>query len=126
MQHGDVFRLGKPLYMSTVDTDLFVDVGSLKWQAKGECAQPHSHVEPDDFFYEGRFPPNSKEQRAHIERLRNICAECLVFDECREFAESIHEGFWAGETSDERRKRLQVSMPPPATLVSTLKGLPLP
>lgn len=84
---------------------------------------PHAGVGPDDFFYEGRFPPNSKAQRQHIERLRNICAECLVFSDCRAFVNEIrdYEGFYAGETADERRTRwhretLVVIAAKPATL----------
>lgn len=78
-------------------------LSTTNWAADAACAEmPH-----DDFFYEGRFVKNSREQVKHREWLRKICARCPVFGECRTEGDVRHDvhGFRAGETVDERKAR---------------------
>ena len=79
------------------------------WGERAECVRLArlGRIDTDDFFFEKRFPPNSDDYRRHVAMLKNICEECLVIDECREFVDSTdtREGFWAGETASQRHDR---------------------
>jgi WhiB family transcriptional regulator, redox-sensing transcriptional regulator len=56
------------------------------------------------------FPPSVAERRdvreAREARAKMICAQCIVQQECLEFALRVHEphGIWGGLTEAERRR----------------------
>ncbi|MDQ1511262.1 MAG: WhiB family transcriptional regulator, redox-sensing transcriptional regulator [Actinomycetota bacterium] len=58
------------------------------------------------------FPPSVAERRdvreAREAKAKTICAECIVRQECLEFALRVHEphGIWGGLTEAERRRLL--------------------
>lgn len=73
------------------------------WMAQGLCATD-PELDTDDFFFEGRFVPNSAEYNAHVAFLRRVCGRCPCRVRCREYAIStdIRYGFWGGMTTAER------------------------
>jgi hypothetical protein len=75
------------------------------WQTEAVCAL--EKIDPDNFFYEGRFPQNSFEYREHIAYLRSLCFRCPCRIQCRDYADSldIRDGFFGGETPTERLDR---------------------
>jgi len=53
----------------------------------------------------GMFFLENGESGGRVTRLREVCADCPVFKDCREYSMSIPglSGFWAGMTGKERR-----------------------
>lgn len=66
------------------------------WALKGACRGS----DPDVFFRDGKMGGRMWDQA------RRICAQCVVLDDCREYALRVQPeyGFWAGMTVDERRE----------------------
>lgn len=52
------------------------------------------------------FPPKAERPQARARRearARQLCNQCPVVDQCRQFARNNHEyGFWAGESEEDR------------------------
>jgi len=85
--------------------DILTDPDTNSWQQYGAC-RTVTTLTLADFFFEGRFKPGSENEKAHISRLRAVCASCPVNEECDNWATRNHEaGYWAGLTEDDRRKR---------------------
>lgn len=76
------------------------------WRERGACHPLllAKVVTVDDFFPEGQFVKNSPEYKAHIARIKAICATCPVTNQCVEFADLTHqkEGMWGGLTRSQR------------------------
>jgi WhiB family redox-sensing transcriptional regulator len=76
------------------------------WQLRAACRGPRSTV---------FFPPTTGERRDERElreaRAKQICAECPVRIECRDYALSIKEphGIWGGLNEAERSELLTAS-----------------
>lgn len=84
-----------------------IDPDINDWEQYGSC-RSLSTVTLDDFFFEGRFKKDSDNEHAHVNRLKAVCAACPVKQECDEFAtRTKQEGFWAGLTEEDRRRRKQ-------------------
>ena len=73
------------------------------WHLRASCRGPESAL---------FFPPSVAERRdvreAREAKAKTICAECIVRQECLEFALRVHEphGIWGGLTEAERRRLL--------------------
>ncbi len=66
------------------------------WMDHGAC-RGLTHL----FFPSAAERPQARERREAM--AREVCAECPVNVECRDFARDNHEyGFWGGEAEDER------------------------
>ena len=70
------------------------------WHIRAACRGPHNSI---------FFPPSRMERRPdkrkREQRAKEICSECVVQSECREYAFRIGEqhGIWGGLTEKERR-----------------------
>ena len=70
------------------------------WHLRAACRGPHNTI---------FFPPSRLERRPdkrrREQRAKEICAECAVLSECRDYAFRIGEqhGIWGGMTEKERR-----------------------
>lgn len=83
------------------------DDGEDDWRLWGRCRSSYGE-RTDLFFGDDSGPDARKEQgrRGRIKIAKSLCAECLVKDECLEFALRNNEkfGIWGGMTERERRK----------------------
>ncbi|MEM7340922.1 MAG: WhiB family transcriptional regulator [Actinomycetota bacterium] len=72
----------------------------IDWQNRAACRGPNQAI---------FFPPPQSERRSdkrrRERRAKEICAECPVVSECREYAIGVREqhGIWGGLTEVERR-----------------------
>ena len=72
------------------------------WHTEAACRGPYHAV---------FFPPSRLERRVdrrrREQRAKEICSQCSVLDQCREYALEIREqhGIWGGLTERERRQR---------------------
>ena len=79
---------------------------SGSWQDNAGCRGPES----DQFF-----PPikgeRRQEKRDREVRAKNICAHCVVFGQCLDYALSVREvhGIWGGTSGTERRIMMGLS-----------------
>lgn len=70
------------------------------WHIRAACRGPHNSI---------FFPPSRLERRPdkrrREQRAKEICAQCVVLRECRDYAMDIREqhGIWGGLTEKERR-----------------------
>ena len=70
------------------------------WHYQAACRGPHNGI---------FFPPSRLERRPdkrrREQRAKEICSQCSVQEECRNYAFSIREqhGIWGGLTEKERR-----------------------
>jgi len=73
------------------------------WHLRASCRGPESTL---------FFPPSVAERRderdAREAKAKGICAQCIVQQECLDFALRVHEphGIWGGLTEAERRRLL--------------------
>lgn len=72
------------------------------WRDKAECR----NYDPELFFPVGQ---SGFRVTAQIEEAKAVCADCRVFDKCREVSleRREHGGIWAGLTEEERARELR-------------------
>lgn len=70
------------------------------WHLRAACRGPNNAI----FFPPSRLERRSDKRRRE-QRAKEICAECAVLQECRNYAFEIGEqhGIWGGMTEQERR-----------------------
>jgi WhiB family redox-sensing transcriptional regulator len=70
------------------------------WQHRAACRGPNQAI----FFPPAQFERRS-EKRLREKRAKEICSECPVQIDCRNYALEIREqyGIWGGMTENERR-----------------------
>jgi WhiB family transcriptional regulator, redox-sensing transcriptional regulator len=73
------------------------------WQAKAACRGPQSAA-----FFPPSHAERKDEKAAREERAKAICAECLVRNDCLDYAIRIREphGIWGGLNEVERKTLL--------------------
>lgn len=73
----------------------------LVWQEKAACRGPLA-----DVFFPPPVVERKNEKLAREDRAKQICRECPVVADCREYAISIREphGVWGGLSEQERRQ----------------------
>lgn len=72
-------------------------------------------TDPEVFF------PESHPSPRHLKLIINLCSNCPVFTECRDYAlQHDLEGYWAGMSRTERRKKQkQLNIEPKPILQTT-------
>lgn len=79
------------------------------WQRDAACRGPESTL-----FFAPTAPESRPERDAREARAKRICAECVVQEECLEYALRIREphGIWGGLNEAQRRGLLERRPPP--------------
>ncbi len=79
------------------------DIGGIGWQDQAACRGPLGAV-----FFPPTTTERKREKMAREARAKEICRECPVLNECREYALEIREphGVWGGMSENERRALL--------------------
>jgi len=77
------------------------EILSGQWREKAFCNGLPAEV----FYGNGDF---TEMTQAEVHRAKAICQNCVVMEECRDYAIAAREGLgvWGGMTSDERRVEL--------------------
>jgi len=81
------------------------EVSNQLWHLDAACRGPNQSI---------FFPPvrteRRKDKRLREQRAKEICFDCPVLEDCRDFAFTIKEqhGIWGGLTENERREIYQV------------------
>lgn len=85
--------------------DIPADLGDRDWMRDAACRGmcPKRLGDKDVFFPPGRMC-DGPTGRARTREAREVCATCVVTDECQSYADTfgIQYGVWAGE---ERKRR---------------------
>jgi WhiB family redox-sensing transcriptional regulator len=86
---------GGPLIATTAPTK-----EEQVWHTAAACRGPHTKI-----FFPPARAERRPDKRRREQRAKEICAQCDVLDQCREYAISIGEqhGIWGGMTEKERR-----------------------
>ena len=73
------------------------------WHLKAACRGPESTL-----FFPPSVPERREERDAREAKAKRICAQCVVRDDCLEFALRVREphGIWGGLTEADRRRLL--------------------
>jgi len=83
-------------------TGIALALDSGEWRLDASCRD----TDPDLFFPVGTTGPALEQ----IEQAKRVCRECLVHQECLEFALATNQdsGVWGGTSEEERRKLRKV------------------
>ena len=75
------------------------------WQIRAACRGPQAVV-----FFPPTRPERRDEKNFREQRAKSICGDCVVRDDCLEYALSIREqhGIWGGLSEAERRSMATV------------------
>ena len=73
------------------------------WHLKAACRGPESTL-----FFPPSAPERREERDGREAKAKRICAQCVVREDCLEFALRVREphGIWGGLTESERRRLL--------------------
>ncbi len=79
---------------------------AVAWQDGAACRGPYQQV-----FYPPTKSERRKEKRHREARAKEICLQCPVIDDCRDYAFTVGEqhGIWGGLTEGERKEILKIA-----------------
>lgn len=79
------------------------------WHLDAACRGPYQAI-----FFPPARSESRREKRARERRAKEICVQCPVIDECREYSFEIKEqhGIWGGLTEKERREIFRLEQEP--------------